>query len=139
MDNNNIEFEFDLGPIGAETSMDIVILIEYSKDSSDPDPHFIDYEFYLGFSEDKTNEELKDLIYKRFDKVALKKDHTVENPPETEDNDKDDKDDSSGGGGRSGLNEDEKIAVGVSVTLVFLAVLGFVLWWVCIRNKGSSE
>jgi len=73
------------------------------------------------------------MIYKRFDKVALK--HSIYAPDPIDPDDKDD----SGGHRHSGLNEDEKIAVGVSVSLVSLALIGFVVWWVYFRNKSASD
>ena len=72
VDNSNIEFEVDLGTIDAESNLHIELLIEYSKDSETPNGMFIDYEFYVGFAEDKTAPGLFEMIYKRFDKVPLK-------------------------------------------------------------------
>ena len=139
VDDSNIEFTLELGSIEAETSLILEIDIEYSKDSALPEPRFVDYEFYVGFDEDNNVDELVDIIYKKFDKVALKHDVWAHDPIDPEqDDDKDDKDDGHSHHSH-GLNEEEKVAVGVSVTLIFLAIVGFVLWWVCIRGKGGQD
>ena len=123
----------DLGQIEAETSLDVAVIIEYSKDEEETEGRFVDYEFYVGFNEDKENDDLENLIYKRNDKVALKNSITTEDPIYVEDDD-----DSSGGHHSHGLNEEEKIAVGVTLSLVFLAVVGFLLWWIFIRGKPEN-
>ena len=61
---NNIEFELDLGSIEAGTSLDIEIQIEYSNEEAEPEQLFVDAELYVGFTEDKSNSELKDIILK---------------------------------------------------------------------------
>ena len=75
------------------------------------------------------------MIYKRFDKVPLKHSIYAQDPKDP------DLDASKDGGGHkhSGLNEDEKIAVGVSVSLVGIAIIVFVTWWACIRKKKTSD
>jgi len=76
------------------------------------------------------------LVYKKFSRVALK--HSIHEPDplafELESFEDDDSDGSSGG-----LNKDEKIAIGVCVTLVFLVIVGLVLWWVCKKKSGQGQ
>ena len=69
-----------------------------------------------------------DIIYKRFDKIALKS--------SIYDYDTEDDDDHSNGR-RHGLSEDEKIAVGVCVTVFFLALIALIIWCIC-RNKQDT-
>ena len=129
VDNTNIVFELDLGSIEAETSLDIEIQIEYSKEKSKPGARLVDYEYYVGFAEDKLNDQLIDTIYKRYDRVILN--HSIS------DLDSDDKDDSDGHS--DGLSKNEEIAVGVCVTLFVLAVIGLVVWWICRKNQRTPQ